>query len=85
MRLLFQLVGAKEEFVRVRKKDLERLTTEVMQIRDFLPRILNGDVLESFQKLKMLEKSESSPPRAVGAGRPSVCLRRFASCWLRPR
>lgn len=52
-----RLVGAKEEFVRVRKKDLERLTTEVMQIRDFLPRILNGDVLESFQKLKMLEKT----------------------------
>uniref|UniRef100_A0A8D1M7H9 Heat shock transcription factor 2 binding protein n=1 Tax=Sus scrofa TaxID=9823 RepID=A0A8D1M7H9_PIG len=52
-----RLVGAKEEFVRVRKKDLERLTTEVMQIRDFLPRILNGDVLESFQKLKMLEKN----------------------------
>nr|8A50_A Chain A, Heat shock factor 2-binding protein [synthetic construct]8A50_B Chain B, Heat shock factor 2-binding protein [synthetic construct]8A51_A Chain A, Heat shock factor 2-binding protein [synthetic construct] len=32
------------EFVKVRKKDLERLTTEVMQIRDFLPRILNGEV-----------------------------------------
>ncbi|XP_023571633.1 heat shock factor 2-binding protein isoform X2 [Octodon degus] len=47
----------KEEFVRVRKKDLDRLTTEVMQIRDFLPRILNGDVLESFQKLKILEKN----------------------------
>ncbi|XP_069328343.1 heat shock factor 2-binding protein [Eulemur rufifrons] len=47
--------GAKEEFVKVRKKDLERLTTEVMQIRDFLPRILNGEVLESFQKLKIVE------------------------------
>lgn len=51
-------MGAKEEFVKVRKKDLERLTTEVMQIRDFLPRILNGEVLESFQKLKTVEKSE---------------------------
>jgi hypothetical protein len=50
---------SKEEFVKVRKKDLERLTTEVMQIRDFLPRILNGELLESFQKLKMVEKSES--------------------------
>uniref|UniRef100_A0A8C6QFV8 Heat shock transcription factor 2 binding protein n=1 Tax=Nannospalax galili TaxID=1026970 RepID=A0A8C6QFV8_NANGA len=46
-----------EEFVKVRKKDLERLTTEVMQIRDFLPRILNGEVLESFQKLKIVEKN----------------------------
>lgn len=45
--------------MKVRKKDLERLTTEVMQIRDFLPRILNGEVLESFQKLKIVEKSES--------------------------
>ncbi|KAG8507181.1 Heat shock factor 2-binding protein [Galemys pyrenaicus] len=53
-----QLAGAKEEFVKVRKKDLERLTAEVMQIRDFLPRILNGEVLESFQKLKIVEKSE---------------------------
>ncbi|XP_032212269.1 heat shock factor 2-binding protein isoform X6 [Mustela erminea] len=50
-------VGAREEFVKVRKKDLERLTTEVMQIRDFLPRILNGDVLESFQRLKIAQKS----------------------------
>ncbi|XP_063080611.1 heat shock factor 2-binding protein isoform X7 [Cavia porcellus] len=49
-------MGTKEEFVKVRKKDLDRLTTEVMQIRDFLPRILNGDFLESFQKLKILEK-----------------------------
>ncbi|XP_008825639.1 heat shock factor 2-binding protein [Nannospalax galili] len=50
-------MGLKEEFVKVRKKDLERLTTEVMQIRDFLPRILNGEVLESFQKLKIVEKN----------------------------
>ncbi|XP_032485824.1 heat shock factor 2-binding protein isoform X3 [Phocoena sinus] len=50
-------MGTKEEFVKVRKKDLERLTTEVMQIRDFLPRILNGEVLESFQKLKTVEKN----------------------------
>ncbi|XP_055270812.1 heat shock factor 2-binding protein isoform X2 [Moschus berezovskii] len=50
-------VGTKEEFVKVRKKDLERLTTEVMQIRDFLPRILNGEVLETFQKLKIVEKN----------------------------
>ncbi|KAM5281372.1 heat shock factor 2-binding protein [Ctenodactylus gundi] len=49
--------GTKEEFVKVRKKDLERLTTEVMQIRDFLPRVLNGEVLESFQKLKIVEKN----------------------------
>ncbi|XP_021111960.1 heat shock factor 2-binding protein isoform X9 [Heterocephalus glaber] len=28
-----------------------------MQIRDFLPRILNGEVLEGFQKLKILEKN----------------------------
>ncbi|GAB1300850.1 Heat shock factor 2-binding protein [Apodemus speciosus] len=38
-----RLVESKDEFVKVRKKDLERLTTEVMQLRDFLPRILNGD------------------------------------------
>ncbi|KAL0615516.1 Heat shock factor 2-binding protein [Plecturocebus cupreus] len=58
----FQHMGTKEEFVKVRKKDLERLTTEVMQIRDFLPRILNGEVLESFQKLKIVEKNLSWCP-----------------------
>ncbi|XP_051686099.2 heat shock factor 2-binding protein isoform X2 [Oryctolagus cuniculus] len=50
-------MGPKEEFVKVRRKDLERLTTEVMQIRDFLPRILDGEVLESFRKLQMVEKN----------------------------
>ncbi|XP_049641396.1 heat shock factor 2-binding protein [Suncus etruscus] len=50
------LVGTKEEFVKVRKKDLERLTTEVMQIRDFLPRILGVDVLETVQRLQAAEE-----------------------------
>ncbi|XP_074180685.1 heat shock factor 2-binding protein isoform X1 [Rhinolophus sinicus] len=50
-------VGAKEEYVQVRKKDLDRLTTEVMQLRDFLPRVLSGDALESAQKLKVVEKN----------------------------
>lgn len=58
----------KEEFVKVRKKDLERLTTEVMQIRDFLPRILNGEVLESFQKLKIIENSESLSLAVIAGG-----------------
>lgn len=44
--------------MKVRKKDLDRLTTEVMQLRDFLPRVLSGDALESAQKLKVVEKSE---------------------------
>lgn len=50
-------MGAKEEYVQVRKKDLDRLTTEVMQLRDFLPRVLSGDALESAQKLKVVEKN----------------------------
>ncbi|NXN98466.1 HSF2B protein, partial [Rhinopomastus cyanomelas] len=45
----------KDEFVKVRKRDLERLTTEVMQLRDFLPKIINGDVLGAFQKLYAVE------------------------------
>ncbi|XP_013855035.1 heat shock factor 2-binding protein [Austrofundulus limnaeus] len=32
----------KGDFVRVRKMDLEKLTTEVMQLREFLPRVLKG-------------------------------------------
>ncbi|ERE86843.1 heat shock factor 2-binding protein [Cricetulus griseus] len=53
----FRHIESKEEFVKVRKKDLERLTTEVMQLRDFLPRLLNADLMESFQKLKTVEKN----------------------------
>ncbi|NXT94532.1 HSF2B protein, partial [Anhinga rufa] len=45
----------KDEFVKVRRRDLERLTTEVMQLRDFLPKIVNGDILSTLQKLDALE------------------------------
>ncbi|NWR31785.1 HSF2B protein, partial [Tachuris rubrigastra] len=45
----------KEEFVKVRRRDLERLTTEVMQLRDFLPKIVNGDILGTLQKLDAIE------------------------------
>ncbi|XP_074483131.1 heat shock factor 2-binding protein isoform X2 [Sebastes fasciatus] len=39
-------------FVRVRKSDLEKLTTEVMQLREFLPRVLNGDLIEMLHKAR---------------------------------
>uniref|UniRef100_A0A3B3BVD4 Heat shock transcription factor 2 binding protein n=1 Tax=Oryzias melastigma TaxID=30732 RepID=A0A3B3BVD4_ORYME len=39
----------KDGFVRVRRRDLERLTTEVMQLREFLPRVLNVELLEMLQ------------------------------------
>ncbi|XP_072441913.1 heat shock factor 2-binding protein isoform X4 [Chiloscyllium punctatum] len=45
----------KDEFVKIRKRDLERLTTETMQIKDFLPKILNGEFLESFYQLEVAE------------------------------
>ncbi|XP_078512526.1 heat shock factor 2-binding protein isoform X2 [Lissotriton helveticus] len=57
--------GATDEFVRVRKRDLDRLTTEVMQMRDFLPRILNGDILESFQKLELVEATVEKKEKEV--------------------
>ncbi|XP_044043864.1 heat shock factor 2-binding protein isoform X2 [Siniperca chuatsi] len=44
--------GAKDGFVRVRKRDLEKLTTEVMQLREFLPRVLNGDLIEMLHKAR---------------------------------
>ncbi|KAM6291932.1 heat shock factor 2-binding protein isoform 3-T3 [Porphyrio hochstetteri] len=52
-----QKAETKEEFVKVRRRDLERLTTEVMQLRDFLPKILNGDILGTFQKLDAIESN----------------------------
>ncbi|XP_038657135.1 heat shock factor 2-binding protein isoform X1 [Scyliorhinus canicula] len=46
---------SKDEFVKIRKRDLERLTTETMQIKDFLPKILNGEFLESFHQREAAE------------------------------
>ncbi|KAL6115582.1 hsf2bp [Pungitius sinensis] len=41
-----------DDFVRVRKSDLEKLTTEVMQLRDFLPRVLKGDLIETLHEAR---------------------------------
>ncbi|XP_005459275.1 heat shock factor 2-binding protein [Oreochromis niloticus] len=43
---------AKGGFIRVRKRDLEKLTTEVMQLREFLPRVVNGDLMEMLHKAR---------------------------------
>nr|XP_034972218.1 heat shock factor 2-binding protein isoform X3 [Zootoca vivipara] len=48
-------VETQGEFVKVRKRALERLTTEVMQLHDILPKILNYDILENLQKLDAVE------------------------------
>ncbi|KAM4701415.1 heat shock factor 2-binding protein [Discoglossus pictus] len=45
------------EFIRVRRRDLERLTTEVMQMRDILPRILNQELVETVQRLEQAESA----------------------------
>ncbi|XP_062866573.1 heat shock factor 2-binding protein [Trichomycterus rosablanca] len=42
-------------FVRVRKRDLDRLCTEVMQLREFLPKVINGDFLEALHKARALD------------------------------
>ncbi|XP_052651067.1 heat shock factor 2-binding protein isoform X3 [Harpia harpyja] len=52
-----QKADTKEEFVKVKRRDLERLTTEVMQLRDFLPKIVNGDILGTLQKLDAIESN----------------------------
>ncbi|KAK1876579.1 Heat shock factor 2-binding protein [Dissostichus eleginoides] len=44
-------------FVRVRKSDLEKLTTEVMQLREFLPRVLNRDLIEMLHKARRAQTS----------------------------
>ncbi|MEE6516559.1 hypothetical protein FKM82_026126, partial [Ascaphus truei] len=44
-------------FIRIRRRDLERLTTEVMQMRDFLPRILSAELVENMQRLSALSLS----------------------------
>ncbi|CAG06614.1 unnamed protein product, partial [Tetraodon nigroviridis] len=41
-----------DDYVRVRKQDLDKLTTEVMQLREFLPRVLNRDLMEALRKVR---------------------------------
>lgn len=55
---LLQITETEGEFVKIRKKALERLTTEVMQLHDILPRVLTSDILENFQKLDVVEACE---------------------------
>ncbi|KAG9340685.1 hypothetical protein JZ751_021259 [Albula glossodonta] len=48
-------MSGKESYVKVRKRDLERLTTEVMQLREFLPKVLNGELIELLHKAQAAE------------------------------
>lgn len=50
-------------FIKVRKRDLERLTTEVMQLGEFLPRVLTGDLTETLRRALTTLTRES--PRIV--------------------
>ena len=50
--ILFQ-----EVFFRVGRGDLDRLTTEVMQLRDFLPRVVN-DLVDTLHKTSNAERGE---------------------------
>ncbi|XP_053710347.1 heat shock factor 2-binding protein isoform X2 [Synchiropus splendidus] len=50
--LKFLKKGTENGFVLVRKRDLDKLTTEVMQLREFLPKVLNrgfGEILHETQ------------------------------------
>ncbi|KAI5618488.1 heat shock factor 2-binding protein, partial [Silurus asotus] len=42
-------------FVTIQKRDLERLCTEVMQLREFLPKVINGDFLDALHKSRSLD------------------------------
>ncbi|XP_036807567.1 heat shock factor 2-binding protein [Oncorhynchus mykiss] len=48
-------VDSRDGLVQIRKRDLERLTTEVMQLREFLPKVVNGDLIEMLQKARAAE------------------------------
>lgn len=45
--------------MKVRKRDVEKLTTEVMQLREFLPKVLNRDLLETIRKAGVMETSKN--------------------------
>ncbi|XP_063068685.1 heat shock factor 2-binding protein [Engraulis encrasicolus] len=45
----------RDVYVTVRKRDMEKLTTEVMQLREFLPRVINAELLDSVHKARQNE------------------------------
>ncbi|XP_062383766.1 heat shock factor 2-binding protein isoform X2 [Sardina pilchardus] len=45
----------RDGYVSIRKRDMEKLTTEVMQLREFLPKVINGDLLDSLHKARQIE------------------------------
>ena len=55
--LYFSLDFFQEDFVRVRKQDLDKLSTEVMQLREFLPRVMNRGLVEKLQKARTAQTS----------------------------
>lgn len=55
--VFFYLFFFQGGFIRVRKRDLEKLTTEVMQLREFLPRVVNGDLMEMLHKARATQTS----------------------------
>lgn len=57
LRFIFSLFFFQDGFVRVRTRDLEKLTTEVMQLREFLPRVLNGDLIRMLHKARAAQTS----------------------------
>ncbi|KAM9830536.1 heat shock factor 2-binding protein isoform 3-T3 [Syngnathus typhle] len=46
-------IPSPDGFVRVRKRDLERLRTQVMQLREFLPRVVNSDLIDMLHKTRV--------------------------------
>ncbi|XP_067350046.1 heat shock factor 2-binding protein [Channa argus] len=45
-------MASQDGFVIVRKNDVEKLTTEVMQLREFLPNVLNRDLIQMLHKAR---------------------------------
>ncbi|XP_041936220.1 heat shock factor 2-binding protein isoform X1 [Alosa sapidissima] len=45
----------RDGYVSIRKRDMEKLTTEVMQLREFLPKVINGDLLDTLHKARQIE------------------------------
>ncbi|XP_051983226.1 heat shock factor 2-binding protein [Xyrauchen texanus] len=47
--------GETDCFVRVRKRDLEKLVAEVRTLREFLPKVINGDFIDILHKGQSLD------------------------------
>ncbi|XP_015758478.1 PREDICTED: heat shock factor 2-binding protein-like [Acropora digitifera] len=51
-----QVAERQQAFVKVSRSDVDQLITEIMQVKEFLPKVLNSEVFSLYSKLESCER-----------------------------